>query len=356
MTELPKGWAIAEIGDLLNGIKAGKNLKCVERPPAADEQGVIKVSAVTWGTFDALQSKTLPVSFKPDPDTTIQAGDFLFSRANTLELVGAVVMVKKDYPNLFLSDKILRLDFAHEFKPWLLQYLRGLEGRQKLSAASTGNQVSMRNIGQVALKAVSVPIPPLNEQRRIVAKIEAMFERIDKGVESMHAARGALGLYRQSLLKSAFEGRLTATWRSQNPDKLEPPKALLARIQKERETRYKSALDDWQTALSEWRANGEMDRKPGKPERPPDFKFETTSNENPWPACKVQALLRAPLINGRSVKTLAGGFRVLRLTALRNGRINLAENKEGSWTQGEAHPFLVEKDDIFLARGNGSKT
>lgn len=270
MTELPKGWAIAAIGDLLHDIKAGKNLKCEERPPRANERGVIKVSAVTWGTFDPMQSKTLPINFKPAPDTAIKAGDFLFSRANTLELVGAVVMVGQDHPNLFLSDKILRLDFMQEFKPWLLKYLRSLEGRRKLSEASSGNQVSMRNIGQTALKAVSLPIPPLNEQRRIVQKIEAVFEQIDKGVESLRVAKTTLGLYRQSLLKSAFEGRLTAAWRAQNPDKLETPKALLARIQKERETRYKSALDDWQAALSEWRANGEQGRKPGKPSRPED--------------------------------------------------------------------------------------
>ncbi|WP_127562724.1 restriction endonuclease subunit S [Nioella ostreopsis] len=271
MTELPSGWTTAEIGELLLGITAGKNLKCEERPPLAHERGVIKVSAVTWGTFDASQSKTFPRSFEPAPDTAIKAGDFLFSRANTLELVGAVVMVKKDHPNLFLSDKVLRLDLPTELKPWLLVYLRSLEGRRKLGAVSSGNQMSMRNIGQSSLKSVSIPIPPLNEQRRIVEKIEAMFDEIDKGVESLQTARTTLGLYRQSLLKSAFEGRLTADWRAQNADELEAPKTLLARIQRERDTRYKAALDAWQDALATWRADGEKGKKPAKPKRPVDL-------------------------------------------------------------------------------------
>lgn len=268
MTELPKGWAVATMGDLLLAIQAGKSLKCEERPPKENERGVVKVSAVTWGTFDAAQSKTLPKSFEPMSDTAIKAGDFLFSRANTLELVGAVVLVRNDHPNLFLSDKILRLDLDPALKPWLLKYLQSLEGKRKLAAVSTGNQASMRNIGQNELKSVSIPFPPLNEQRRIVEKIEAMIERIDKGVENLRGAKATLALYRQSLLKSAFEGKLTADWRAQNADKLEPPKTLLARIQKERETRYKSALDDWQTALAKWRAGGEVGRKPGKPSRP----------------------------------------------------------------------------------------
>ena len=270
MTELPKGWTVATMGDLLLAIQAGKSLKCEERPPKENERGVVKVSAVTWGTFDAAQSKTLPKSFEPMSDTAIKAGDFLFSRANTLELVGAVVLVRNDHPNLFLSDKILRLDLDPALKPWLLKYLQSLEGKRKLAAVSTGNQASMRNIGQNELKSVSIPLPPLNEQRRIVEKIEAMFERIDKGVENLRGAKATLALYRQSLLKSGFEGKLTADWRAQNADKLETPKTLLARIQKERETRYKSALDDWQTFLSEWRANGEVGRKPSKPSRPED--------------------------------------------------------------------------------------
>src|SRR6478672_8509828 len=87
---------------VIENIVAGKNLRCEERPPNEDEKGVLKVSAVTWGNFDPLAAKTLPKSFVPAPQTRVQAGDFLISRANTLEL-GAP-------PNLFLSDKILRLE------------------------------------------------------------------------------------------------------------------------------------------------------------------------------------------------------------------------------------------------------
>ncbi len=110
-------------------------------------------------------------------------------------------------------------------------------------------------------------LPPLKEQRRIVEKIEAMFEEIDAGTQSLRAAQAKLGLYRQSLLKSAFEGRLTADWRAQNADKLEAPETLLSRIQSERDTRFKIALDDWQKALAKWREDGEEGKKPAKPKR-----------------------------------------------------------------------------------------
>jgi len=103
-------WSYVSAGTVIENIVAGKNLRCEERPPNEDEKGVLKVSAVTWGNFDPLAAKTLPKSFVPAPQTRVQAGDFLISRANTLELVGAP-------PNLFLSDKILRLEIAEETKP-----------------------------------------------------------------------------------------------------------------------------------------------------------------------------------------------------------------------------------------------
>ncbi|HPT50191.1 MAG TPA: restriction endonuclease subunit S [Accumulibacter sp.] len=98
-------------------------------------------------------------------------------------------------------------------------------------------------------------LPPLNEQHRIVAKIEELFSDLDKGIESLKTAQAQLKVYRQALLKHAFEGKLTAQWRADNPDKLETADALLKRIQKEREQRY-------QQQVAEWGAAGQKGRKP----------------------------------------------------------------------------------------------
>ena len=61
-----------------------------------------------------------------------------------------------------------------------------------------------------------VDLPPLPEQRRIVAKIEELFSELDKGIESLKAAQAQLKVYRQAVLKHAFEGKLTAHWREEN--------------------------------------------------------------------------------------------------------------------------------------------
>ncbi len=184
--------------------------------------------------------------------------------AHTLPIAvtGVESTLNQDLKALALPDGI-----SSEYIAW---GMRAFEQRILDKCRKGGTTV--HSIEMPRLAAFDLPIAPTNEQRRIVEKIEALFDEIDKGVESLQTARTNLSLYRQSLLKAAFEGRLTADWRAQNADKLEAPEALLARIQHERDARYKAALEDWQDALAEWRAGGEKGKKPAKPKRFADIK------------------------------------------------------------------------------------
>jgi type I restriction enzyme S subunit len=65
--------------------------------------------------------------------------------------------------------------------------------------------------------------------------------------------------------------------------------------------------------------------------------------------------LRDPLVNGRSVPTAERGFPVLRLNALRQGRVDVRRAKVGAWSASDAEPFLVKEGDFLIARGNGSR-
>lgn len=69
---------------------------------------------------------------------------------------------------------------------------------------------------------------------------------------------------------------------------------------------------------------------------------------------RVETFLAEPLANGRSLPTEEGGFPVLRLSSLRDGRVDLEVSKPGAWTASEAKPWLVRNGDFLVARGNGS--
>src|SRR5690554_4311494 len=126
------GWTNSSLKNIVQNIEAGKNLKCVETPPGDKEFGIIKISAVTWGIYDEQQSKTLPEKNLFLESRRIKVGDFLISRANTIELLGNPVIVHKVTKNLMLSDKVLRLNMDGPDKPWVNIFLRSMIGRKEI--------------------------------------------------------------------------------------------------------------------------------------------------------------------------------------------------------------------------------
>ena len=126
----------------------------------------------------------------------------------------------------------------------------------------------MVHVTKKKFESTEVAVPPINEQHRIVTKIEQLFSELDKGVAELKKAQKNLELYRQSLLKAAFEGRLTEKWRKEHADELESAEELLARIKTEREKRYQKQLDEWKQAVQEWEDRGKPGRKPRKPRKP----------------------------------------------------------------------------------------
>ena len=77
--------------------------------------------------------------------------------------------------------------------------------------ASKGTGTTFKAITQDVVKNLEIPIPPLPEQERIVARIEELFSQLDAGVETLKKTKAQLAVYRQAVLKEAFEGRLTAS-------------------------------------------------------------------------------------------------------------------------------------------------
>ncbi|WP_454914952.1 restriction endonuclease subunit S [Xanthobacter sediminis] len=228
-------WAATTAGSIIRDIVGGKNLRCEERPPMPHELGVVKVSAVTWGAFDATASKTLPSDFSPAQSSRIRSGDLLISRANTLELVGAVVIVGEVPENLCLSDKVLRLEMDDADKRWLMWFLRSPLGRSAIEAGATGNQLSMRNLSQSALRSIELPWPAFEERAEIVRRIEAAFAWINRLATEATSARKLIDRLDQAVLAKAFRGELVP----QDPAD-EPASVLLNRIRAERGTAPKA--------------------------------------------------------------------------------------------------------------------
>ncbi|MGI9278984.1 MAG: restriction endonuclease subunit S [Endozoicomonas sp.] len=235
LSELPEGWVWATMDQLITKIEAGKSFKCLERPPEGDEYGVVKVSAVTWGEYDENESKTCVIEKYVNSEILVKKGDFLFSRANTTELVGACVIAEIITRNVMLSDKIWRVSFAEsQLKFWILQYLRGPLGRKQIEGSASGNQASMKNISQEKLRSFVIPIAPIEEINLIEESLAHAFGKIQATSEANEQRIIQSQAQRKNILKDAFSGKLVP----QNPDD-EPASVLLEKIQVERAARPK---------------------------------------------------------------------------------------------------------------------
>lgn len=170
-----RAWPTVLLGDVIERITGGKN---IEAGSGASPFRIMKVSAVTSGVFKPYEAKPAPDGHTPAPEHHVREADFLFSRANTIELVGAVAIAHNPPDGLLLPDKIWRIEWnCKRIYPQYAYYLlRSAELRRVLALIGSGTSGSMKNISQAKLVRVSVPLPPLDEQRRIVGLLDRSAE------------------------------------------------------------------------------------------------------------------------------------------------------------------------------------
>jgi type I restriction enzyme S subunit len=178
--ELPSEWRWIKMGNLALSSDSGWSPQCESIPRNGTEWGVLKVSAVSWDTFDPEENKALPVGMAPRPECEVRDGDFLLSRANTEELVARSVVVTSTPPHLMMSDKIVRFVFPEEVEKQFINLANSTTfARAHYAKHASGTSSSMKNVGRGTMCNLPIPFPPLAEQRRIVAKVEELMALVD---------------------------------------------------------------------------------------------------------------------------------------------------------------------------------
>ncbi|MFP3384098.1 restriction endonuclease subunit S [Tritonibacter sp. SIMBA_163] len=354
MTELPSSWTTCPIGEVLVSVE----MTAKDEPDR--EIWYVDISSIDNQSNKVVDPKRMALSSAPSrARQKIIAGDTLFSTVRPYLRKIAAVPEKYDGEIASTGFAVLRpAEGIHH------RYIFYKSVSHDFVSALTGEQygVSYPAVKEEQVRSQELQLPPTNEQRRIVERIEAMFDEIDHGVENLKKARATLGLYRQSLLKSAFEGRLTADWRARNADKLETPETLLARIRSERDTRYKSALDDWQKALTDWRENGEEGKKPSKPRLPSEIDKISASElaeleeipEN-WLWARLGDLLWLSSQNGvyKPASDYGSGTSIVRIDDFYDGElIRLSGFKRLKLSVEEQKQYQVEVGDLLVNRVN----
>ena len=179
---LPDGWEWCQLGDVINLYEAGKSVKCMDRQIEDEEWGVIKTSAITSSTFQESEHKFYQPDTPSDISKAIRNGDLLFCRASGSKgLAGKCSLVSNISKNLLLSDKTLRLTTSENInKRYIYFHNETRHTTAYYSKLNTGKSTSMNNITREQLLSKPIPLPPLAEQKAIVAKAEKLLTLCDQ--------------------------------------------------------------------------------------------------------------------------------------------------------------------------------
>ena len=233
LSELPRGWTQTTVNDVSILVTKGSTPTSYNFGYVPAGINFIKVENLRNGRLD--RSSLLEFVTKDTHDflkrSQLVKDDILFSIAGT---IGKVAIVHSDDlpANINQAIAIIRCPWEFVNPDYLKIVFNSQIARSSLERQPRG--VGMNNVSLGDVKHIAFPLPPLPEQQRIVAKIEELFTRLDAGVEALKRIKAQLKRYRQSVLKHAFEGKLTEEWRQAHKDELQPASVLLERIKQER--------------------------------------------------------------------------------------------------------------------------
>ena len=347
-SELPASWSTAFITDIAGlvepGFPSGDHNRTGEGVPHLRPMNISRDGNITLEDV-----KYVPISASV---VRLAEGDVLFNNTNSPVLIGktAYIPLNTDFAFSNHMTRIrLKNGISPEFIARQLHYF-WMTGYFKQRCVNHVNQASISS--KPLANTVPVVIPPLAEQRRIVAKIEELFAELDVAVVELERVRVNLKRYRASVLKAAVTGELTADWRAKQRS-LEPAATLLERILTNRRTKWEA------DQLAKFQATGKSPPKDWQAKYPEPSKADTTTLPtlpDGWCWATVEYLLNELICNGISVKgqDTPPGTPALRLSAMSENGFDYSKRRYIPIPDKVAEELQIRENDFYISRGNGS--
>ncbi|GAA2009856.1 hypothetical protein GCM10009799_42370 [Nocardiopsis rhodophaea] len=191
-------------------VEQGSSPQC-ESAPRQDpfEWGVLKLSSVKRGAFDASENKRLPDGTQPVRDHAVRAGDLLVTRANTPALVGDTAVVHDDCEKLLLPDLIYRVVLLPGVRPdYVMQVVLSGRTRSLIESVARGSSQSMVKLRGEDIKAWPIPIATPSQQDSLVQRISRETEISNKLRTKIWHQQTLLTERRQALITAAVTGQI----------------------------------------------------------------------------------------------------------------------------------------------------
>jgi type I restriction enzyme S subunit len=233
MSDLPDGWNWIKLAEIVHSLANGRSV------PDGPDTGypVLRLTAIKSGVIDTTASKNGDWTAENAYRFRIRRGDYLVARGNgSKRLVGRGGMVRED-ADIAFPDTMIRIRFdetkvcpAYGALIWDAPLVR----TQIESAART--TAGIYKVSQRDLRELRIPLPPIEEQKRVAAAIEEQFSRLDAGVAALERVRQNLKRMRAAVLQAGMTGGLV-------PHSDEDVASILERISMERRAVWRAATN-----------------------------------------------------------------------------------------------------------------
>ena len=151
--------------ECVTGIESGNSPKCLTRPRIGNEPAVLKLSALSSGTYREEENKALPSDVEIREGKEVVDGDILLARKNTPELVGRSVLVNHTAGNIMFPDIVFRMHVRGGINEVFLSHVLANPLFGSIRSFAHGSAKSMSNIPKSELAKLAVPLPPLSFQQ-----------------------------------------------------------------------------------------------------------------------------------------------------------------------------------------------
>ncbi|MDA2923309.1 restriction endonuclease subunit S [Acidobacteria bacterium AH-259-L09] len=333
-TDLPEGWEPTTLPEV-----------CQINPPKPSKDALPADSLVTFVPMPAVDAELGAIT---EPElrpfgkvrkgyTAFREGDVIFAKITPCMENGKAAIARGLHNGVgFGSTEFLVLRPTGALLEDFICYFIRQESYRKSAEAEMTGSVGQKRVPKGFLERTELHLPPLPEQKRIVAKVQALLAEVNKARERLAKVPTILKRFRQSVLAAACSGRLTEDWREKHPD-IEPASELLASIAKRRRIAYGAALRE---------AERKGDRKPRKifPDKPSSIKAEMPGLPETWAVTNVDFLAHV---------TKLAGFEYTKYINLENvGEVPVvrAQNVQMGRFLSENLKYISKKVSDFLER------
>jgi type I restriction enzyme, S subunit len=328
--ELPRGWVKTTLGEACTRVQYGWTTSAVE-------SGNYKLLRTTDITSGFIEWSNVPFCRDEPPELDkffLGDGDIVVSRAGS---VGASILVTSP-PQAVFASYLIRLRSGIDQK-FVAYFMKSPFFWQQVEDKAAG--IAMANLNASKLQQMSLLVPPLKEQQRIVEKLETLLSDLDAAVASLETAKEKLKGQRQALLRAAVEGELSREWRETNQGKIEPASELLKHVLQERRER--------------WEVEQKTKRRKNANYEEPKAPDTTNLPELPegWVWANLNQLKAFSLYGPRfsSDDYSSKGVNVLRTTDINeSGKVNIETTPKLDLSNNDFDKYHLERGDLLITR------